>query len=316
MRRPPLPLEQRDPSDWAYQKHEKERGVEKLLDFSDKVKEFIDSPEKILSILQLSPEEVLSSLERINGLLLHKPMSKRKAFSFEGVQTLNNSGDVELTFPPNEDRMNIFTEYSTLARKLIQSDEISKDVLSMYIFNLIIYLHPFVDGNGRTARFSANMIHHCGDDEYTRIQSLHKTIEERKRLENENFHYQLNTLGYKWLLYERGIESSEGKSKIEIDNVEVFETLETSQLFFIACYDVMSQEERSLYNRSLEENVFVFKASELPKEIKDKARDSLNQARVGFIRKVLDVSLGVHQGKVDTNVTPDWLMDLFKKVIS
>ena len=180
--------------------HEKERGIEKLLAFIERIKEdlHIKNAEDVLRCLEnLENEELLKIFERVNGILTDTPIKERNAFTVDKQQQVSNGEEVVLVFPDNKTRHGIFDEYSELVASLLKDKQLSKETISMYLFNLIVYLHPLVDGNGRTARFFANYAQMLDDkNEYEQAKSLQRNLKERGR-ELSEYHHQMDTLAFK-----------------------------------------------------------------------------------------------------------------------
>jgi len=295
-------------------------GVEKLQKFLDRVlpESGLDDPEVFFNELQkISVDEFLGVLERINGVLTEIPINERESLVTEsGVQNefFFNSA-TELVPPPLETRKRLMQEtLSNLQSQLagqIPDDirdqenlENVREVVARTLFNTIIYLHPFGDGNGRTARTTYYAL-------TPQLQNK-STAELVNRLTNRpeslrEYHQLLNQSTLEEMLDGRDIKWN----FTETPHLPLFNTdnptrgLDADHLRFIAAFDVMSDKERDQYITK-GNNSLVIKQESLPPELVERMDSQLEKIREEFVDSILEFSAYPQKW-------PDWLQQPFTK---
>lgn len=309
--------------DLAVETESRNIGVKRFENFLNRILPEIglDNSEIFFEGLKsISAEELLSILERINGILTEVPIKNRDSFTSEsGVQNefFFNSA-VELVPPPTEVRKRLLSEtLSTLQQQLEGKlpDDIDdqgnledvREVIARTLFNLIIYLHPFGDGNGRTARTTYS----CLSPEIANKSTgqLARRLTERPSSLRE-YHQMLNQSTLEMMLESRGIAwmVSDSPQLPMYDTDNPTRGLDADYLQFIAAYDVMTEEERTQYITTEEEHL-VMKKDELPPELITKISSRINSVREEFVENILEFS-------VYPEKWPEWLKEPFAQAFN
>ncbi len=296
----------------------RDAGVLKIKRFLERVLPDLrlDDPQTFLSELEsMSPDDLLDVLKRINGILTETPISERDSFASESVvqnQFMFVSAN-ELVPPSIEVRKRLLSETLTALQNLIRGEtpenfeepeerERTDEVVARTLFNMIIYLHPFGDGNGRTARTIYTLLSPEIKDKSLELLAP-KLTERPKKL--KDYHSLLNQSVFEMMLNEHqinwAITDKPYLPVFDIDNPTG--GLDANQLMFIAAYDAMDEDERSRYIKN-ESGHLVIKQDDLTPELKAKLDVNINTIREEFVDSILELS-------VYPEKWPDWLRKSF-----
>jgi len=298
-------------------------GVDKLQKFLDRVLPELglsDSSIFFEELCTMSASELLEILERINGVLTEIPINNRDSLTSEsGVQNefMFNSA-TELVPPPVAIRKRLLDETISVLKQQLNNNlpdyfeppenpENTQQVVARTLFNTIIYLHPFDDGNGRTARavyysLSPNITDKSTTELATRLSERPKSL--------KKYHQVLNQSTLEMMLNVHGIEWS----FTETPYLPMFDTdnptrgLDADNLRFIAAFDVMSDEEKNQYIGKKENNLEI-KQESLPPELISKIDKRMDAIREEFTDYILDFS-------VYPEKWPDWLQEPLSQAFS
>jgi len=135
----------------------REKQVEKLTRFlrltfleifnNRKIEDVLKDEEAIRKLVtEISNEEYVSVLGVINSVLRNKPKEEFGLLDGEGVKM----GDMDI-FPTQEDKLGLLAKSLDGAKEMIVQNRAMEDV-AILLSSLITAIHPFVDGNGRTAK--------------------------------------------------------------------------------------------------------------------------------------------------------------------
>lgn len=295
-------------------------GVEKLQKFLDRTlpESGLNDPEVFFNELQkMSVDELMSILERINGVIIEIPIKERESFATEsGVQNefFFNSA-TELVPPPLEKRKRLIQEtLSNLQSQLAGEfpDEIedpenlenTREVVARTLFNTIIYLHPFGDSNGRTARTTYYALSPSIQDKST-TELATRLINRPESL--REYHQLLNQSTIEMMLDKREI----GWSFDETPHLPMFNDdnptrgLDADHLRFIAAFDVFSDKEKEQYIIRNNNNLIINQES-LPPDLITKIGLRMEEVREEFVDNILEFSAYPEKW-------PDWIQEPFTK---
>jgi hypothetical protein len=286
------------------QKEEEEqkiRGTEKIENFLERVvgNKNINNPDFFIDLLgKMDYEQFISYLKRVNGIVKEIPIKDRGAFKNESgvVNTSMMESTPEIVPPKKEKRIEIMKEVFDKLKNLALSDrEDKKEIISRSIFNSIIYLHPFNDGNGRTARtlyFLTSPIFKNSKAEW----KLNYVVKRRTEGLKE-YHENINLVVYRNLLQGKGIEwmnngSEEESVWPEYEDDSPVSGFDRDYLGFLAAYQAMSKDERNKYITNQEDNKNKLSVNEenLSDELKAKIKVEKEKIREEFARKIIDMS--------------------------
>lgn len=146
-------LQQRDDAPGNF----REKQIEKLTRFlrltfleifnNRKIEDVLKDEEAIRKLVtDISNDEYVSVLGTINSVLRNKPKEEFGSLDGEGVKM----GDMDI-FPVQEDKLDLLAKSLAGAKKMIAQNRTTEDI-AILLSSLITAIHPFVDGNGRTAK--------------------------------------------------------------------------------------------------------------------------------------------------------------------
>ena len=135
----------------------RKRQVEKLVRFlrltfleifsNRKIEDVLNDEASIRKLVaDISIEEYISILGTINSVLRNKPKEEFGSLDGEGVRM----GNLDI-FPRQEDKVELLEKSLIGAKKMITQNRSTEDV-AILLSGLVTAIHPFVDGNGRTAK--------------------------------------------------------------------------------------------------------------------------------------------------------------------
>lgn len=280
---------------------QKTRGSKRIEDFLERVigNENINNPDFFIDLLEkIDYNQFISYLERINGIVKEIPTKDREAFKNGSgiVNTFMMESTPEIIPPRKEKRVEIMKEVFDKLKELASSDrEDKKEIISRLIFNSIIYLHPFADGNGRTARtlyFLTSPIFKNSKAEW----KLNFVV--RRRTEGfREYHENLNLVVYRNLLSEKGIDwvnngSEEESVWPEYEDDFLGSGFDKNYLGFLAAYQAMSENEREKYIVKQEDNKNKLSINEenIPDDLRVKIKTEKEKIREEFARKIINTS--------------------------
>ena len=269
-------------------------GIEKLKTYLEKAikSEDLANPDFFVERLaHISYEQFTKILnqvnERINDALFPTQGTFKKVSGVTATQFASEAS--ELVPPPLERRNELMREMFGKMQLLAQSDDPNKaQIIARTLYNTIIYLHPFWDGNGRVARLAYFLISpHAAKNDGTIFSDIVTLLEARPK-ELREYHDWVNYGIFQSFQEGAGIEIGKYHPRYRDDNpVQAFDS---SQLRFLAAYRAMTPEERSKYIESDDESLSI-RADKLPEQLKKKTQEELVKLRDEFTRFVLDWSM-------------------------
>lgn len=295
-------------------KEQKEEGLQDISTFLGKIKSKFDwaDNKKILSSLEsMSESDYTDLLTRLNKIISATPAQEahflgEKSSSKIGTGEMSIFDQDDIVFPEMENRKKLQHDFFLKLQETINEEKDSPTLqkrVAISIFNSLIYIHPFKDGNGRTARLSYFLLTPEIPNDKKDVSDVKKVLQSRGK-SIERYHDQLNSLGYRMLCHDRGL-GSDPKMKHRMDTSNW--GFDATFLKFVAAYDAMTPEERTKYNKGTEEE-YVFREKEFDVDLKIRYEKKLNEVRTEFTKKILDFSLDEKDGQVAS--TP-WLQEEF-----
>ncbi|MFC1644599.1 Fic family protein [Patescibacteria group bacterium] len=268
-----------------------EKFLEKIIDVKD-----LENPDFFMDILgQVDYSQFMAHLERINGIIKQIPIANRDSFDSESKivsSFMMTEGSAEIVPPRKEMRVIIMEEAFNRAKEIsLGDDENKKKIVSRLIFNAIIYLHPFKDGNGRTARALYKLLSLEGKDEEWNLSKIIKVRSEKLK----DYHEGLNFFIFDQMLSERNVkwlnsESEENSVWPHYIDETIGIGFDKTYLGFLSAYQAMSEEEINKYVSIGERDKNFINGESLPQELKSRIQSEKIKLREEFVRKILDAS--------------------------
>lgn len=267
--------------------------------------EFYGGRENILNsnilvekLSQFSFNDYLDFLKKINAVVRGKDSNEVKILEESSEVTSMFGGDIYC--PPGvEERGKIMEEAFQRVKELsVEPSDSNKVLIADTIYKSIVFLHPFADGNGRTARLLEYLISPIYSADYSRKKTPEKLEEQVVSLFDGNCVFGLPREHNIEILYFDKELRSRGMELIVMGDGYFLPQLRSKHKFgfdfnflgFLAAYDVMTPEERKTYaipvqvpNRK-ETN---FEFDKLPKEIKKRIEEKMDTMRVDFARDAI-----------------------------
>jgi hypothetical protein len=282
-------------------------GVEKLFQFLEHLlPEDLERDRAALlkRVEHMTLDEFKQTLKTINGLLNNLPRSKRKLIP-EGTRKVavpppSMFAKVDIVFPSQETSNKLLEWFFYELQKIIHNNPPdAPQITARALYHLVVYLHPFRDGNGRTARLLYALFSpHVQRTDSSR-EDLKKVVSNRHKGIND-YHNILNLAIFNDLCVERGLTglTSEETVAVSVNNTEDL-GFDAVYLRFLAIYDILSKEERdTLLHKEGEEQFF--DQDELSAKIKERATVRMEAIRTEFARSILQMTL-------TENEYPEWL---------
>lgn len=256
-------------------------------------------------------DQFLSTLGTLNGILKQIPKSDRQILGKRSQ--LIEGGDLDwITLKPVKTEIAkemLKNTFETMQAQSKENDPGFNQRLAITLYNTIIYLHAFPDGNGRTARLLYFLLS-------PRIQKTKETFSDhltqiltKRSKEINNYHHFQNYGTYQMLLDERGIPHD-----FDEENNEYCATL-TSDIYgfdmwslgYLAVIDTLTDEEKQKYGHPCQHgDVSQFTAEDFPADLWQKIELTHEQERQDFTENIIAMS-------ESTSKWPDFLMDPLNK---
>lgn len=259
------------------------------------------------SLHDIDRQEFLSLLQEVNATVRGLEAKNIEPFSPEiKVKTADVSiiRKTDFHFPKAERRREILDEVVEKIKQLaVRDDEQSRQVISHTLYNAVNYLHPFPDGNGRTARLlyflSSPHIQRRPENVRKMVQHL---IESRDKHINE-YHDELNSFVYQMMLQDRGLPTdigSNGDYACKMKDTEIL-GFDGEYLQLLAVAEVLTDEEKQKYNRSEHHGALAFDGYDFPDDVKARVKAKMDDIRTEFIRHIIEISSDPE--------SPDWVTE-------
>jgi len=275
----------------------RQQGIRNLLRFLEKTcgAESINDQEKFTEILsKLDYDQFKNLLLRINWLICNIPMSERSGEFHQSAVSQGGWKDWLDYVPPDPTTSEeILSDTFWKMKDVLGSDDPESDqTVALTIFNSVIYLHLFKDGNGRSARLFYTMF--TPRKKEFLEEELGKLLEERPQ-ELGDYHTNVNVPIYYTFLRARGIdiddnyfdrEKNDYKYRLENSKMLGFDN---NALGFISAMDVMTDEEKEKFaHRYPNEQYFYFVFDDLPEELQNRIKKQQNETRKNFAIAAID----------------------------
>lgn len=294
-------------------------GAESLVRFLERIfsaEELADSAMLTEKLVGGDYDSFQNILKRLNGILTKTPIRQREIAQRE---TNIGMGGVakEIMFPNVESRQKLLEEVFIHLQILIESsDPKAQNAIARTLYNAVIYLHPFPDGNGRTARAlyflaSPSEKKTPGNTQEQLRSVLHK------RPKGINFYHEyMNQYVYRLMLGDRGLSyeyDADGFFQASMgtqDEAQV-SNYDDDYMMYLAAYDVMTEEERRSYIQKTGGDGTGLKIyrDTLPDDLVERMENHANAVRTEMSRRVLELSW-------NTDDWPDWLTDELQGALS
>lgn len=193
------------------------------------------------------------------------------------------------------------TAFHSVNELLKKNTPDDRQAAAQVLYNAVVYLHPFDDGNGRTARTIYTLVsEHIPHDAYPTI--LKQAIEGRPS-SIDDFHFQLNHSIYHSLLERRGLSTETDTEGHFVNQMLDAKTLGFDGVYlqFIAAFDVLSYEEKKKFNKSSADGAFSFDEYELSTDVVERICAQMNTTRTEFAELAIEIS---------KEKWPDWLVEM------
>lgn len=280
----------------------RKNGAEFAVKFLDKIKakfDWTNSYNVFAYLKYVSEKDLFDTLSRMNGLIKELPLPDRNFILENSGESVHNpmTKEVFLVFPPVETRERLAHYFYEKIHNFLNTQHVNEDGerrIALAMFNFITYVHPFKDGNGRTARLSYFLT--SPDVKSIQQESLLRNIQTRPPY-MRSYHDNLNLYARFFMLDNRKLEvaNNQAKDMPDLHEYKLHYThaggFDQENLAFISAYDVMSEEERKRFNKSRASPSMVFDWEDLPVDIQIKTAQHLNDVREEFIKNVIDLSL-------------------------
>lgn len=210
-------------------------------------------------------------------------------------------------------RGEVFTHVQTLTES---DDPKTQNAIARTLYNAIIYLHPFPDGNGRTARTLYLLASPSEKKTPEHIQEQFRSLFHKRPKGINHYHEYMNQYVYRLMLEARGLsyefdDSGFFQASMEARNEVSVSTYDNDYMMYLAAYDVMTEEERRLYMQPAgtdDAGLKIYRDT-LPDDIIERMENHANAVRTEMSRRVLELSW-------NTDDWPDWLADELQGALS
>jgi len=316
-----------EPNPFIESKHDDEKrsaGLAKMAKFIERTlgsERLADSSVMLEYLSGLEYGQFTDLLKRLNGIInnvfpsdRHAPLEKQSHVVFGGYEA-----NLELVPPSPEIAQKILEEtFETIRTIAKDNDQNAAQRVARTLYNSIIYLHSFPDGNGRTARllyylFSPH-VEKGGkkiDEQLPQVVGARQDSYFGNRVsEVDDYHWALGMGIYADLLRSKGISDDVDEDGVYVASLKKTDGhgFDVNRLGFIAAYEAMSPEEREKYKHNVGENgAFNFSIKDFPKPLKERIAKQKDLIREEFTRAVL-------QASASTDEWPDWLDERLDKI--
>lgn len=260
----------------------------------------------IKSLQDVSPQEFTSFLQSVNATVRGLEVKDIEQFPHNiKVKTPDFSifQKTDFVYPRAESRREIMDEVTEKIKRLAtQADGESKQAIAHTLYNAVTYLHPFSDGNGRTARLLYFLCSPHIKRSPTNMREMVQHLAESRNKNIDEYHDQLNQAIYQIMLRKRGLpeDAPDGDYACQMDDAETL-GFDGVYLQMLAAADVLTDEEKQKYNTSKHPGALSFNGFDFTDDIKSRIKAKMEDIRTEFIRDIVEIS-------TYTN-TPDWLTE-------
>ncbi|MFA5871373.1 MAG: Fic family protein [Parcubacteria group bacterium] len=277
----------------------KNRGADKIYTFMKRSvgERDMGSSEVYIELIRNSDfERFLDLMKRTNGIINDIEPPKREILN-KKVKLVDGWYDdlVNLMPPDMEDKNEIFRETFEKMKVIANGDHPNKnEAIALTMYNLIIYTHPFADGNGRTARLVYFLFSPDIQKEAASLQQDLKNILIERNMKIDTYH---DVVNYGWFanqLRGRGLSLAFVNNEFNVRLEGESWGFDLDSIGFLAAYDLMSPEERKLYGHPMDNNGMLMKQSELPDNIKNNLEKKKKELRAQMTRDILGHSLNLN----------------------
>lgn len=240
-------------------------------------------------------EQFKGSLETLNGILKQIPRSERGML--EKSANVIEGGDkdwINLQPVKRETGKELLkSTFETMQTQAKENDPRFIQRLAITLYNSIIYLHAFPDGNGRTARLVYFLL--SPDVEKTREtfdEHLGQILNDRPR-EIKDYHDMLNYGYYLLLLQNRGIPQEYDEEEKDYCASLTSDTFgfDMWKLGYLAAHDTLTEEEKKQNSHMCKHgNVPQYKLEDFTPEIQKRFRVTHEKVREEFTNGILEMS--------------------------
>jgi len=318
-----------EPNPFIESKHDDEKrtaGLAKMAKFIERTlgsERLADSSVMLEYFSGLEYRQFTDLLKRLNGIIndvfpseRRAPLEKQSHVVFGGDET-----NLELVPPSPEISQKILEKTFEKIRAIAKdNDQNAAQRVARTLYNSIIYLHSFPDGNGRTARLLYYLFSpHIGKGGQKISEQLPQVVGARKDsyfgnrvTEVDDYHWVLGMGIYADLLRSKGISDDVDKEGVYVASLKKTEGhgFDVNRLGFIAAYEAMDPDERIKYAHKVGENgAFNFSIKDFPKPLKERIAKQKDAVREEFTRAVL-------QASASTDEWPDWLDESLDKIFT
>jgi len=200
---------------------------------------------------------------------------------------------IDFKFLSKEDNEVLLEKQLDQMRKIAKKGPDSAQQLAEMIFNTVIYLHPFKDGNGRTARLGYFLL--APDIQKTQESfkdDIMKAVSVRNK-EIYKYHHYLNHIALLDVLRNSGFELRQGEPAARYQNKLKSTGFDDMHVAFIAAYKAMTPEERNIYiqeedNQGRKERV-IKESDSMPKELLERIEAQKAGVRRELISRILEL---------------------------
>lgn len=294
--------------------HERTQGIERIVKFIERTigkNRLVDTGFFLDLLANNSLDEDIALLSRCNGLILQTPQQERGLFL--ASTTIERGLDLQYHPPEQTDSIEILRQTLTALQALAGTQDPTRaNRIARTLFNLVIYLHPFLDGNGRTARLLYFLFSDSIKKQPEQAKDQLSSVLQNRASRIKDYHELLNTTVYEDLLQRRNIPTNHDplnkNDRKPIARLESFYITQNSGfdsncLGYLALNDCMTSEQREQYGEQLFQDVLVriYDIDQLPQELVDAYQTKLPAIRKEFVRRLLERSLSQQEWPDECN---------------
>ncbi|GEM_PF-3114058 len=296
---------------------ERKQGAEKLAAFLVKlfgVENLANSAAVLERVKDLDYAGFESALTRINGIASTVPVEDRRIFdpAKRGKRTVISAGGfdfagggglvstTELVFPPMGERIPLMKQtFAEIQKLLHQDDPRAQQYAARTLYHAVTYAHLYEDGNGRTARLLYLLTSPRVEKDSATIRPHMEGVLTRLNPKLYGFHQKVNRRIYGEMLRVRRLPATYTRDALGrmqyACHMQAPEDpgFDGEHLAFIAALNVLSAGERTAHaipeGKKGDFSLFWWDLSD---EARDRIKSVMDHARMQFLKKLLEVSLG------------------------